>query len=68
MRNRIDYWRHREGLTYRCIAEEVGTTAQYISMLAKGKRRNPGIEIMEKIADTLNKKLRQVFLFDSDKY
>lgn len=68
MRNRIDYWRNREGLTYQSIAEEAGTTAQYISMLAKGKRRNPGTDLMEKIADALNKKIRQVFVFDSDKY
>ena len=68
MKNRIDYWRHREGLTYHSIAEEAGTTAQYISMLAKGKRRTPGTDLMEKIADALNKKIRQVFVFDSDKY
>ena len=68
MKNRIDYWRHREGLTYHSIAEEAGTTAQYISMLAKGKRKNPGTDLMEKIADALNKKIRQVFVFDSDKY
>ena len=50
MKNRIDYWRVRRGLTYRHIAETAGTSAQYVSMLAKGQRRNPGLKTMESIS------------------
>ena len=62
MKNRIDYWRIRQGLTYRHIAEQAGTTAQYVSMLAKGQRRNPGVKTMRKISAALGKSVAQVFL------
>ena len=61
MKNKIDYWRKRQGMSYRSIAEIAGTTAQYVSMLAKGHRRNPGLDVMRKIAGALGKKLEQVF-------
>ena len=64
MNNRIDYWRVRRGLTYRRIAETAGTSAQYVSMLAKGQRRNPGLKTMESISSALGKKVDQVFMID----
>jgi len=64
VKNRIDYWRVRQGLTYRYIAELAGTTAQYVSMLAKGQRRNPGAETMREISAALGKTVSQVFLID----
>ena len=67
MNNRIDYWRGRRGLTYRHIAELAGTTAQYVSMLAKGQRRNPGLNTMRKISLALEKMVDQVFLIGDDR-
>lgn len=67
MKNRIDYWRGRSGLTYRYIADLAGTTAQYVSMLAKGKRSNPGIDTMKKISEALGKNVEQVFLIGEDR-
>ena len=64
MKNRIDYWPVRPGLTYRHIAETAGTSAQYVSMLAKGQRRNPGLKTMESISSALGKKVDQVFMID----
>ena len=64
MNNRIDYWRVHRGLTYRHIAETAGTSAQYVSMLAKGQRRNPGLKTMESISSALGKKVDQVFMID----
>ena len=64
MNNRIDYWRVRRGRTYRHIAETAGTSAQYVSMLAKGQRRNPGLKTMESISSALGKKVDQVFMID----
>ena len=61
MKNRIDYWRARQGQTYRSIAERAGTTAQYVWMLAKGRRSNPGLATMRKIAAALGKTITQVF-------
>lgn len=62
MKNRINYWRIKQRMTYRSIAEQAGTTPQYVCMLAKGKRRNPGAHTMQKIAGALGKKLSQVFM------
>jgi transcriptional regulator with XRE-family HTH domain len=62
MKNRIDYWRIRQGMTYRHIAELADTTAQYVSMLAKGQRGNPGAATMRKISSALGKNVGQVFL------
>ena len=64
MKNRINYWLVRRGLTYRHIAETAGTSAQYVSMLAKGQRRNPGLKTMESISSALGKKVDQVFMID----
>ena len=64
MNNRIDYWRVRRGPTYRHIAETAGTSAQYVSMLAKGQRCNPGLKTMESISSALGKKVDQVFMID----
>lgn len=66
MNNRIDYWRVRRGLTYRHIAETAGTSAQYVSMLAKGQRRNPGLKTMESISSALGKKVDQVFMIGDE--
>ena len=62
MKNRIDYWRVRQGMTYRYIAEQAGMSAQYVSMLAKGQRGNPGAAAMRKISAALGKNVGQVFL------
>ena len=35
------------------LAELVGVTPAYISMLEKGKRNNPSLDILRKIAKTL---------------
>ena len=61
VKNRIDYWRSKQGMTYQYIAEQAGTTAQYVSMLAKGQRRNPGLVTMLKISAALGKNVGQVF-------
>ena len=66
MNNRIDYWRVRRGLTYRNIAETAGTSAQYVSMLAKGQRCNPGLKTMESISSALGKKVEQVFMIGDE--
>lgn len=62
MENRIDYWRVRQGMTYRYIAERAGMSAQYVSMLAKGQRGNPGASTMRKISAALGRDVGQVFL------
>ena len=62
MKNRIDYWRVRLGMTYRHIAELSDLSAQYVSVLAKGQRGNPCAATMRKISMALGKEVGQVFL------
>ena len=50
-------------MTYRTIAEAAGTSAQYVSMLAKEKRSNPALTKMQKISAALGKSVDQVFPF-----
>ena len=62
MKNRIDYWRVRLGMTYQYIAERSDLSAQYVSMLAKGQRGNPCAATMQKIATATGKEVSQVFM------
>lgn len=48
--NSIDYFRKKKGLSYTDIAKKTGYSAAYISMLAKGKRSNPRMNVLKKIA------------------
>ena len=67
MENRIDYWRVQQGMTYRYIAEMAGISTQYVWMLAKGQRGNPGVSTMRKISSALGKKVGQVFLMGEER-
>jgi len=59
--NNIDKLRKTKGLTYAEIAEKSGLTTNYIHMIAKGKRKNPSLETMQKIAQALDEKVERVF-------
>ncbi|MEK7571259.1 MAG: helix-turn-helix transcriptional regulator [Patescibacteria group bacterium] len=49
------------GLTQVQIAEKVGISSNYYSMLETGKRENPGSKIMTKIAKVLKLSPEDVF-------
>ena len=59
--NKIDVLKQKKCLSYREIAEKSGFTPQYIYLLAKGKRQNPSLEAMQKIATALDDKVERVF-------
>ncbi|KHD35176.1 DNA-binding protein [Clostridium acetobutylicum] len=59
--NKIDKIRLRKGLSYNSIAREAGLTSAYICYLAKGKRKNPSLEAMQKISNALGEKVETVF-------
>lgn len=60
-KNRIDSLRKKKGLSYGDIARTTGLTATYIYLLAKGKRTNPSLEVMQKISSALEEKVEKVF-------
>ncbi len=51
---RLKEIRERRGLTQAQLAEKVGVTREYITMLETGARRNPAIEILVRLAKALN--------------
>ena len=59
--NKIDKLRKRKALSYYDIAKIANVSAQYVCLLAKGKRSNPSLEIMKGIANALDEKVERVF-------
>ena len=59
--NRIDTIRAKKHLSYGDIAKETGLTPTYIQFLAKGKRTNPSLDAMRKIASALGETIDAVF-------
>lgn len=51
--NTIDRIKQARNLSYEDIAKECGVTARYVYQLAKGKRKNPNVNIISKIANFL---------------
>ena len=51
--NTIDRIKQARNLSYEDIAKECGVTATYVYQLAKGKRKNPNVNIIAKIANFL---------------
>ncbi|GAA0078908.1 hypothetical protein UT300005_32870 [Clostridium sp. CTA-5] len=59
--NKIDKLRKRKLLSYYDIGKKANISAQYVYLLAKGKRNNPSLEIMKSIANALDEKVEYVF-------
>lgn len=59
--NKIDSIKKQKNLTYKDIANATGLTSAYICMLAKGQKKNPSKEVMEKIANVLGKTVPEIF-------
>ena len=59
--NRIKFYREKQGMTMKEIAEKSGISTGYLCHLEKGRRANPSMEVMEKIAKALHKTIPEVF-------
>ncbi len=59
--NKIDSLRTKKAMSYGDIAKESGLTSTYIYLLAKGKRKNPSLETMQKVSQALDEKVERVF-------
>jgi transcriptional regulator with XRE-family HTH domain len=46
--------RQKKGLSQKALAEQVGVTDAYITMLESGKRKNPSLDILKKLAKALD--------------
>jgi HTH-type transcriptional regulator, competence development regulator len=45
--------RQEKGLSQQALAARVGVTAAYITMLERGKKTNPSLDILKKLAKAL---------------
>lgn len=59
--NKIDAIRFKKHLSYGKIAKESNLTSSYISLLAKGKRTNPSLDVMRKVSNALGEPVARVF-------
>ena len=60
-KNKIKETRKKQGITLIKLSEITGISVGYICHLEKGTRKNPSVQVMEKIADALNKSVYDVF-------
>ena len=59
--NRMKKIRKEKGITLTDISIKTGISVGYLSHLEKGTRKNPSIEMMDKIAKVLEKSVFDVF-------
>ena len=59
--NQVKRIREEKGMTLVKLSELSGVSVGYLCHLEKGSRKNPSIEIMEKISKALNKSLTEIF-------
>lgn len=64
--NNIKKYRKEKEMKLEELAKMVGVSTGYLCHLEKGTRRNPSIDVMERIAKVLNKTIADVF-FPEDK-
>lgn len=60
-KNRMKKFRKEKGLTLSELANITEVSVGYLSHLEQGSRKNPSVEIMDKIAKALGKSVTDVF-------
>jgi len=51
----------RRNISFSELGRQAGVSAMYIGLLAKGKRKNPSLEVMQNISNALGEKVERVF-------
>ncbi len=59
--NQLKKIREEKGMTLIKLSESAGVSVGYLCHLERGSRRNPSIEVMEKISKALNKSIAEIF-------
>ena len=60
-KNKVKNIRQQKGITLLHLSKLSGISVGYLCHLEKGSRNNPSLEVMEKIAKALDKKVSEVF-------
>lgn len=59
--NRIGELCKVKDITYVELGKQAGVSSMYVGMLVNGKRKNPSLEVMQKISNALGEKVEKVF-------
>lgn len=59
--NQVKKIREEKGITLEKLSHLSGVSVGYLCHLERGSRSNPSVEIMEKIAEALNKSIAEIF-------
>ena len=59
--NKIIKLRLQKSLSMKELAEKANISVSYLSLLEKGKRKNPSKEIMKKISKALEEDIMEIF-------
>ena len=59
--NQVKQAREEKGMTLLKLSELSGISVGYLCHLERGSRKNPSLNIMEKIAKALNKSVTDIF-------
>ncbi|WP_254871150.1 helix-turn-helix domain-containing protein [Bacillus sp. Marseille-Q1617] len=62
----LKHYRDERGLTINELSQLAGISKSYISSIERGLQKNPSIQVLQKLADTLNISLTQLLKFKSD--
>jgi len=60
-KNKIRKYRKEKGMRQKDLADKSGISVGYLSHLEKGSRVNPSTEVMECIANVLDKSIPEIF-------
>lgn len=65
--NRIESLKRKKHLSYGQIGQVSGLSAAYVYLLAKNKRTNPSLTVMQNISNALGENVEKVFNINSKK-
>ena len=51
----------KKNISYAEVGRKAGITSMYVGYLAKGQRKNPSLDVMQKISAALGEKVEKVF-------
>lgn len=51
----------KKSISFSELARQANISAMYIGLLAKGKRKNPSLAVMQNISNALGEKVERVF-------
>ncbi|HEY8363754.1 MAG TPA: helix-turn-helix transcriptional regulator [Tissierellaceae bacterium] len=64
MVSKLKLKRIQMGIKQKKLAQQVGITPQYLMRLEQGKAKNPSVDLMKRLAESLNCTVQELFFED----